>query len=390
MGFRTLAAGLIVAATAVCTALAPPALAATGAIPLAPFNECPAVGQAASCAVLIVINPDRSVSIYGDPAVGDYDGGDDSLVGVRNQSTQAVTAITVSGPAGSNLAGFDGDGICAYGVSCGGLSGYEGPGTAFVLDPASTDRVEVDFPGAGLAPGGSTYFGLEGTLNAASLGARQGTLTNCSPISVSSSVSTLPLNGDPATSAFVKLSVHVVNADGTPTAGALIGLSNANPTVPFHTGTAGNFVVQEPVSVSTAQPDGQSVDISATSPCGAAATTHQVLYGTTLQVTCDFAGRPGPDLTLLDAMLPDKYSISSAQTLIENFAPFVRQIRTQAAGYLVTVPGSTNLYAQTVHITRGSTVEYEGTGYSTRVILNPPAGWYDATTTGCVAVGGIA
>ncbi len=164
----------------------------------APFTECPAIGAAPSCDILLGVNPNRSISVLGDSSVGPYDGGDDTLVGIVNNSSSPVQAITVSGP-NSGLAGFDSDGICTYatGGTTGGsgpgftgdsycnaqqLAGtdprdYEGPDNTFTLDPNSQDDVEVDFTGKGLAPGGITYFSLEGALTAATITSRVGTLT---------------------------------------------------------------------------------------------------------------------------------------------------------------------------------------------------------------------
>src|SRR6266487_2625627 len=171
-------AALAVAAAAVgLVGAAPTAHAAAAAVPLPPFTQCPAVGASPSCQVLLVVNPDGTVSVYSDPDVGDYDGGDDTLVGIRNMSGKAVDAVTVTGP-GSDLAGFDGDGLCTYGIAgCPfGPTGYEGPGTSFVTNtPTGPDTAEVDFTG-GLADGASTYFALEGTLTSAVLTARQGHL----------------------------------------------------------------------------------------------------------------------------------------------------------------------------------------------------------------------
>jgi hypothetical protein len=118
----------------------------------------------------------------GDPSVGPFDGGDDTLAGIVNNSARSVAAVTVSGP-GSDLSGFDGDGICSgsYGTWNGsagcpyGSTGYEGPGTSFVVDPSLPDSAEVDFT-AGLAPGKSAYFSLEGALVSAQLTAREGHL----------------------------------------------------------------------------------------------------------------------------------------------------------------------------------------------------------------------
>jgi hypothetical protein len=157
------------------------AASAAGA-PVPPFTQCPAIGASPSCEVLLVVNPDSTVSVEGDPSVGTFDGSDDTLVGIVNDSAKPVTAVTVSGP-GSGLSGFDGDGICsgAYGAWAGsggcpyGPTGYEGPGTSFVVSASLPDSAEVDFTG-GLAPGASAYFSLEGALTSAQLIAREGHL----------------------------------------------------------------------------------------------------------------------------------------------------------------------------------------------------------------------
>ena len=161
-------------ATSLTTAISPTAGASNNS---PPFKQCPAVGADSSCEILIVINSDRTVSVLSDPSLGPYDGGDDTLVGVQNNSSSSVPALTVIGP-NSGLSRFDGDGLCSYGVpGCPfGPTGYEGPGTSFVTDPSLPDSAEVDFASGGLSPNGHTYFSLEGALTSALLRARQGNL----------------------------------------------------------------------------------------------------------------------------------------------------------------------------------------------------------------------
>ncbi len=189
--WRALCAGT---ATAAMMLACVPGTASASSPVTPPFTECPSIGHSPSCEILLVVNPDQSISVLGDSSVGPYDGGDDTLVGILNNSSAAIAAITVSGP-GSGLAGFDGDGICTYAV--GGASGsgftgdsycssqqvagtdpgdYAGPGTSFTLDPSSQDHVEVDFAGHGLSAGSSAYFSLEGALTAAVVTARKGGL----------------------------------------------------------------------------------------------------------------------------------------------------------------------------------------------------------------------
>ncbi len=186
-----------------------PGSANAASAPTPPFTECPAIGAAPSCDILLVVNPDQTITVTGDSSVGPYDGGDDTLVGVVNNSSSAISAITVSGP-GSGLAGFDGDGICTYaaggtvGGSGSGFSGdsycnaqqlagtdpedYSGPNNSFTLDPNSQDDVEVDFTGKGLAAGTSSYFSLEGALTAAVVTARKGGLKSARYVAMGDSV----------------------------------------------------------------------------------------------------------------------------------------------------------------------------------------------------------
>lgn len=167
--------GLAVAATALLAVIGSAQQSIAAQAPAPPFTQCPAVGLSPSCKILLVVDS-TGVTVYENPAAGNYDGGDDTLVGIVNNSANAVPAVTVTGP-GSGLAGFDGDGICTY-LACTWptTTGYEGPGSSFVTDPTSQDTAEVDFASGGLSPGASTYFSLEGTLTAATLTARKGGL----------------------------------------------------------------------------------------------------------------------------------------------------------------------------------------------------------------------
>ena len=156
--------------------------AKAASVPAPPFKQCPAIGASPSCEILLVVNSDSTVTVVGDPSVGPFDGSDDTLVGIVNNSAKPVSAITVTGP-GSDLSGFDETGNCSgdYGAWNGsagcpyGSTGYEGPGTSFVVSPSMPDSAEVDFT-AGLAPGASAYFSLEGALVSAQLTAREGPL----------------------------------------------------------------------------------------------------------------------------------------------------------------------------------------------------------------------
>jgi hypothetical protein len=105
-----------------------------------------------------------------------YDGIEDQLIGITNNSSVAVGAIVLStSPAvGEPIFGFDGDGPCTsldpkMGTVCAGTTGYEGPINTFVgINSPFNTTGKVLFttplaPHIGETPGGSTWFALENT-----------------------------------------------------------------------------------------------------------------------------------------------------------------------------------------------------------------------------------
>lgn len=86
-----------------------------------PFTQCPAVGYDSSCGILIDIT-DSGASVLSDPSQPPYDGIEDTLIGVVNESSHTIDALALHGD--TDLFGFDGDGICGYGGGCYGPSGY--------------------------------------------------------------------------------------------------------------------------------------------------------------------------------------------------------------------------------------------------------------------------
>ena len=144
-----------------------------------PFGQCPT-----RCEYLVVINPDHTTSLYYDAAyLADINHNvvdpEDILVGVWNNSNTNLLALSISSTnPESEFFDFDGgpDGNPDEPNFGYGPTGYEGPGTMFVLDPAF-DHVAcqvqftpvfcytgtVQMTGNGLAPGGITYFALEGS-----------------------------------------------------------------------------------------------------------------------------------------------------------------------------------------------------------------------------------
>lgn len=156
-----------------------------------PFHQCPPVGSDTGCAQLIVVNANGTTTVLVDPAQGPYEGVDDSLIGVQNNSGHSLSKLNLGSPSGADIMGFDGDGICtpsqwpaattqttppgcpnpALGIGF-GLTGYEGPGTYFSNISSNQETGTINFNPA-LRFGGSAYFALEEALTAGQLRASE-------------------------------------------------------------------------------------------------------------------------------------------------------------------------------------------------------------------------
>src|SRR5947207_14506700 len=165
---------------------------ASAALPVPPFTQCPRVGWDTSCAILIYIDAAGTVTVIADAGQGPFDGVEDTLIGVQNDSAFGIASIDLAGPGAfafeppppSNGA----DGLCA-GVQSGpsqtpsnlttfypppagcpfGPTYYEGPNTLF-SNYSTGNSGTVNFTGNlghgqhGLAAGASAYFSLEGKI----------------------------------------------------------------------------------------------------------------------------------------------------------------------------------------------------------------------------------
>jgi hypothetical protein len=170
---------------------------------VAQFTQCPAVYLDGGCQYLITVNSSTE-TVTQDTNEGPYEAADDSLIGVQNNSSSPVSELPLSVP-GSDLLGFDGDGICnaggtpipsgcvpQAGAPAGTVctdqgdncsfpapsgepagytepgapgsgfpqNGYEGPTSWFSNVSTDTSSGVVHFSPA-IPPGGSTYFSLE-------------------------------------------------------------------------------------------------------------------------------------------------------------------------------------------------------------------------------------
>jgi hypothetical protein len=123
---------------------------------------------ATGCNVVITINANGSISTTV-PDSQPYDGSEDTLVGVVNNSASPVGSLNISG---SGIFDLDGDGHCTYTFTgnsyCAGAAAsgtdpqdYYGPNTTFANIAASTDSGTVAFNPPVGAGGGTSYFSLE-------------------------------------------------------------------------------------------------------------------------------------------------------------------------------------------------------------------------------------
>ncbi len=129
---------------------------------------CPTTAYTNSdCGYILTIGAGGAVTGAAVPGANPYDGTEDSLVGVVNNSGASYTGtIKLSG--GTNgIFGFDGDGICTFTGASYCKSGdpfdYEGPLNTFSnFGSGVTGDVNI----TGLAAGATTYFSLEDPPNA--------------------------------------------------------------------------------------------------------------------------------------------------------------------------------------------------------------------------------
>ena len=144
----------------------------TGTALATSFTQCAAVSGYPSCAYLITINPDKTLSVSYDSALlssinTDSIEVEDVLIGVQNNSSSGIFAIRLTGSSDLEFFEFDSDFGSPVGSGVGlgnGPTGYEGPGVSFTnFDSVLAPNIgTVNFTG-GLAAGASTYFGLEGS-----------------------------------------------------------------------------------------------------------------------------------------------------------------------------------------------------------------------------------
>src|SRR5437763_1806963 len=140
---------------------------------------CPPINGVTTCNVIITAGPGGSfVTTLPNPSP--YDGSDDNLVGIINNSGGTITSLSFVGSGnGGGLFAFDGDGLQFYNSAAGGspdnttyggkvssTAGFDlsGPNDSFTNIHTTTvfdDSGTVVFGAGGIPNGGSAYFSLE-------------------------------------------------------------------------------------------------------------------------------------------------------------------------------------------------------------------------------------
>src|SRR5215469_2576611 len=126
---------------------------------------CPVTGNTnTDCGYIITIGPGVVITGAAVAGANPYDGSDDALIGVVNNSGAVYTGSFTLNGSGNDIFGFDGDGICGF-VSASYCStaptGYEGPLNTFSNINSNHTVGTVNITGLGI--GAATYFSLEGS-----------------------------------------------------------------------------------------------------------------------------------------------------------------------------------------------------------------------------------
>jgi hypothetical protein len=156
----------------------------SGALPLS--NPGPLPGTVSEfpvnvtgCGVLITVDPTGAATITIPGNNNPYDGTEDTLVGIQNNSGGSFASITLS--SSTPIFAFDADGPCTqttHSSSCPfpGTTGYEGPNNTFTNISADHTSGTVTFT-TPIPTGGSTWFALEGAPQTITVGAISQTQT---------------------------------------------------------------------------------------------------------------------------------------------------------------------------------------------------------------------
>jgi len=171
LGFKqTLLAGTVLAGGAILGTTGVPTVALGATCTTIVDSLAGGGGTTTDCNELITLNKDFTVSFSNPSGKPNYDGSDDQLVGIINNTGTTITSLGLSG---ANIFGFDGDGGCEVArftwVGKGAGAGQCGitSGTSDYLPNGVTAKINtvssgiVSFAGGLTGNGGIAQFTLE-------------------------------------------------------------------------------------------------------------------------------------------------------------------------------------------------------------------------------------
>lgn len=155
---------LMLAGAALAALAAGGGTAQAGPCPVLTYSDSNHLNGACNLTVTFAANGSVSTSGLG----GNYDGSDDALIGVVNNTGQAISSFSISG---YNIFGFDGDGIDLYipiSPNAQDTGGYGGANAFFTNIDSLSSSGTVNFIMPIAANGGTDYFSLEQPIDLAS------------------------------------------------------------------------------------------------------------------------------------------------------------------------------------------------------------------------------
>ena len=250
-----LAAGLaaVTAMTIPAVALSVPAVASPQ-LPSPAYN-CVGVGRDSGCGYIITVTGNGTASVSGKLQPPIDAEGDDTLIGIVNDSDALVTSIALSG---TNIFAFDGDGICSgdytwtpssAGAYCSSLPtysktkhpqvsdpyDYEGPNNTFAVTSHNAGTVDFTTP---LIPAQATFFSIEEpSFKAGTVGLAPDIAVTASPVTAIEGISSGPVTvatftdgaggPSPDSSPTTDFSANISWGDGATSTGIISGGSGS-------------------------------------------------------------------------------------------------------------------------------------------------------------------
>lgn len=142
---------------------------------------CPAVGIATDCNIVLTIGSGGTLtSTAGASTTSTYDGSEDVIIGVINNSGTPVSSLNLSAP-GIPVFAFDGDGIDGFGITKNpgnpDTTGYGGPNGYFTNISGNYSSGTVNFITPISGSGGFDFFSLEEAITFSQITGTTGTVT---------------------------------------------------------------------------------------------------------------------------------------------------------------------------------------------------------------------